>query len=613
MTPPSALRGLLFLLGLSGIRAGLERENCKNYNLQFERVFSVPGDAAMLSSTLVSPEVFNFTSVPYNISWYDLGGREMSDQSGSFLVSGGTLWFLDLTMEDSGEYVSIVRTPSECFRQATKLVVEAPVPGECGRPRKAVQPLTNRVTDILNCPLKDYIGKLDSYNVSSSVAWYRGCERIVDGTGRYTYLDTARLKIDQVERNNNSSYTCTLSFTLGGAERSVSESITALVSENYFLVPEVHEPANEIIRAPFGSNFSKRCRVFVPSVGKPNVGIFWRKGDFTFILKTAVDRIYTSQLRMWKQDAPIAGVWLERVLMIPELREEDFNINYTCLAQSSRGIPTGYFTLLPADPNSMVPIGAALGGGMVLFVVSVVAYYVFKLDVVLWFRRTFPVLYANTDCDGKSYDAYVAYPRPRAVGFSGQVEAFALRTLPQVLEKACGYKLFIAGRDCVPGTAVVDSVEENIQASRRLLLIYTAATFVGKRHAGSGSGNNNEVRPGGGEDGHPDGRQQLECVTAMHRALLERSLKVILVELEPISPAQLALFPESVRHLRKKQGAVRWWKNRSGGTSEDGETGGGGGAASLSPSSRFWKEMRYRMPVRGKRGAYPEKTALLSL
>lgn len=71
---------------------------------------------------------------------------------------------------------------------------------------------------------------------------------------------------------------------------------------------------------------------------------------------------------------------------------------------------------------------------------------------------------------------------------------------------------------------MVDSVEENIQASRRLLLIYTAATFVGKRHAGSG--NNNEVRPGGGEDGHPDGRQQLECVTAMHRALLERSLKV---------------------------------------------------------------------------------------
>uniref|UniRef100_A0AAQ4S2B5 Zmp:0000000936 n=1 Tax=Gasterosteus aculeatus aculeatus TaxID=481459 RepID=A0AAQ4S2B5_GASAC len=525
---------------------GCVSENCKNYNLQFERVFSVPGDAAMLSSTLVSPEVFNFTSVPYNISWYDLGGREMSDQSGSFLVSGGTLWFLDLTMEDSGEYRGLCVVGGGCFSQATKLVVEAPVPGECGRPRKAVQPLTNRVTDILNCPLKDYIGKLDSYN---------GCERIVDGTGRYTYLDTARLKIDQVERNNNSSYTCTLSFTLGGAERSVSESITALVSENYFLVPEVHEPANEIIRAGCVEESIPLARELTccgPRGAPPPLA------------------------RMWKQDAPIAGVWLERVLMIPELREEDFNINYTCLAQSSRGIPTGYFTLLPAGnyPNSMVPIGAALGGGMVLFVVGVVAYYVFKLDVVLWFRRTFPVLYANTDCDGKSYDAYVAYPRPRASA-SAEGGGLCPPHAAQVLERT-DLKL------CSLPAAVVDSVEENIQASRRLLLIYTAATF-------------------------------LECVTAMHRALLERSLKVILVELEPISPAQLALFPESVRHLRKKQGAVRWWKNRSGGTSEDGETGGGGGAASLSPSSRFWKEMRYRMPVRGKRGAYPEKTALLSL
>ncbi|KAM8854852.1 interleukin-1 receptor type 1-like [Spinachia spinachia] len=609
MTQPSALRSLLFLLSVSGICASFEHENCKNYDLQFDRVFSVPGDVAMLNSTLVSPEVFNFTSVSYNISWYDVEGQEMSDQSGRFLVSGGTLWFLDLKMEDSGDYVSIVRTPSKCFRQATKLVVELPVPGECGRPRKALQTLTNMVTDILNCPLKDYISKLNSYNVSSHVTWYRGCKRIVDGTDRYTYLDKARLKIDGVERKNNSFYTCTLSFTLGGTQGSVSGTIEALVSEKYFLAPQVHEPANEIIKAPFGSNFSKRCLVFVPCVGKPYADIFWRKGDISYVLKTTSDQIYSPKQRTWNQEVPITGVWLERVLMIPELREEDFNINYTCLALSFRGIPTGYFTLLPEDPNIIVPIGSALGGVMVLFIVSIVTYYVFKLDIVLWVRRTFPVLYTNTDCDGKSFDAYVAYPQPCALGFSKQVEAFALCTLPQVLEKACGYKLFIAGRDCMPGTAVVDSVEDNIQASRRLLLIYTAATFPSKRHASSTSSNNNnnddDSSKSGGEDVYSDTRQQLEYVTAMHRALLERSLKVILVELEPISPAQLALFPESVRHLRKKQGAVRWWKNPSVGTS--------GLDASPSPSSRFWKEMRYRMPVRGKRGTYPEKTALLTL
>lgn len=56
-----------------------------------------------------------------------------------------------------------------------------------------------------------------------------------------------------------------------------------------------------------------------------------------------------------------------------------------------------------------------------------------------------------SDLDGRLYDAYVAYPQPGALGFSKEVETFALHILPQVLENACGYKLFIPGRDCLPG------------------------------------------------------------------------------------------------------------------------------------------------------------------
>lgn len=85
-------------------------ENCTNYKVQFERVYSVPGDMAMLNSTLVSPDVFSFTTVPYNITWYDSKtGREMSNQTGRILVYGETLWFLNMTLDDDGEYVSILR------------------------------------------------------------------------------------------------------------------------------------------------------------------------------------------------------------------------------------------------------------------------------------------------------------------------------------------------------------------------------------------------------------------------------------------------------------------------------------------------------------------------
>ncbi|XP_051814869.1 interleukin-1 receptor type 1-like isoform X7 [Acanthochromis polyacanthus] len=640
----SPVGSCLFFLGLCGICAGFVQENCTNYKLQFERVFSVPGDVAMLNSTLVSPEVFNFTTVPYNITWYNSKTREeMNNTIGQILVYGETLWFLNVTLDDDGEYVAVVRTPSKCYMQATKLVVDLPVPGECGRPRRAFQPLTNGASDTLHCPLKDYIDKLDSYNMTSSVQWYRGCDPIVDGIDEYSYWDVNKLSIAEVGPQHNCLYTCTLTFTLGGVLGSVSETISAEVKD-FHLAPQVHEPANEIIKALKGSKFSKRCLVFVPGVETPFIDVFWfARGDFIFTTNPS-DRVYTSEARMWSQHDHIKGTWIERMLMISELKKEDFNISYTCQVHSSRGIPMGHFTLLQAAPNILLPIGLVLGGATILFIISVIVCYIFKIDIVLWFRKAFPVLYKNKDLDGKLYDAYVAYPQPYDFGFSNEVETFALHTLPQVLEKACDYKLFIAGRDCLPGQATVDSAEENIQASRRLLLLYTASTFIRKRHTCSTSSNNNNISKSSdisdkgeiktsetsdsmtcdcSDKSYPDTMQQFECVAAMYRALLEGSLKVVLVELEEITPAQLALFPESVRHLRKKQGAVCWWKNLKTrqrrrtcmSRKEDEENGGEDSqwSPSLSPSSTFWKEMRYHMPVRGKRVVYPEKTALLSL
>lgn len=101
---------------------------------------------------------------------------------------------------------------------------------------------------------------------------------------------------------------------------------------------------------------------------------------------------------------------------------------------------------------------------------------------------------------------------------------------------------------CLLPAAIVDSVDDNIQASRRLLLLYTASTFTGKRHTSSvSSHNNNNISKNsdgidynksktndnsssmsfdGSDEVYSDMRQQLECVAAMHRALLEGSLKV---------------------------------------------------------------------------------------
>ncbi|KAL3969612.1 diacylglycerol kinase (ATP) [Sarotherodon galilaeus] len=376
------LVSFVFFFRLCGKCRGSEEENCTDHKLQFERVFSVPGDVAMLRSTLVSSDIFDFKTVPYNITWYNsVSGQEISSQAGHIMVHKDTLWFLKVAMNDSGDYVTILRTPSHCYRQASRLVVEERLPGECGMPRKADQLLTKGVTDNLSCPLRNEMNKLNSYNIPSSIKWYRGCDPIEDGTGGFDYWGT-RLKITSVELQHKGTYTCTLTFTLGGIKGSVSESINAEVKENYSLVPQVHEPSNDVIKAQRGYNFSKRCLVFVPGVGKPSAYLYWLDKDGFFETNTS-HRVHMLEQRLLPQDGSSKGAWLETWLIFSELKEEDFYINYTCRAYSDRGFPEAYFSLQPADSNIIVVIGSVLGGVMVVLIITFIVYYISKINGVL--------------------------------------------------------------------------------------------------------------------------------------------------------------------------------------------------------------------------------------
>lgn len=50
---------------------------------------------------------------------------------------------------------------------------------------------------------------------------------------------------------------------------------------------------------------------------------------------------------------------------------------------------------ISADPNVLIPIGAFFSGAVLLFIISVTVYYIFKLEIVLWLRSTFTVLYMD--------------------------------------------------------------------------------------------------------------------------------------------------------------------------------------------------------------------------
>lgn len=105
---------------------------------------------------------------------------------------------------------------------------------------------------------------------------------------------------------------------------------------------------------------------------------------------------------------------------------------------------------------------------------------------------------------------------------------------------------------------IVEVTSENVKKSRRLIIILVRETS-GFSWLGSSS----------------------EEQIAMYNALIQDGIKIVLLELEKIQDYEK--MPESIKFIKQKHGAIRW----SGDFRE----------GSQSAKTRFWKNVRYHMPV----------------
>lgn len=126
---------------------------------------------------------------------------------------------------------------------------------------------------------------------------------------------------------------------------------------------------------------------------------------------------------------------------------------------------------------------------------------------------------------------------------------------------------------------------------RRLLLLYTNSSLSGA-----------------------DGSSWFEQQAGLHRALIDESLSVGLLEMERLSDP--SIIPESLRLLRDKQGVIQAWSKRRRWRCTRMEENREEDEASLSSftlSARFWRKVRYYMPVRGKAKRHSKRNLLLTL
>ncbi|NXG49795.1 ILRL1 protein, partial [Psilopogon haemacephalus] len=160
--------------------------------------------------------------------------------------------------------------------------------------------------------------------------------------------------------------------------------------------------------------------------------------------------------------------------------------------------------------------------------------------------------------DGKVYDAYVIYPKSHTTE-ADFVERFVYQIMPDILENKCGYKLCIYGRDIYPGEDTASAIEKRMQKSRRLIILLTHQLINCKEHA---------------YDQH----------IALYNALIQNDTDVILLEMEAIGTYEK--LQESLRFIIKQQGTIKWKEHHP--------------AHTQSSNSKFWKQVRYHMPLRLK-------------
>ncbi|XP_070235978.1 interleukin-18 receptor 1 isoform X2 [Bos mutus] len=368
---------------------------------------------------------------------------------------------------------------------------------------------------------------------------------------------TEKLNCEKMENNQNpflknaefkdqGYYTCVFFLHHNGKLFNVTKTFNiTIVGDHSNIIPALLGPKIEEVKVELGKDIQLNCSALL---NEKDI-IYWntwrKNGKDPNVHEGEVTRIRTSE-----------GKWLaSTILRIENVNTRNLNFSYNCTAVNEGGIDTKSFLLLLKEDMVDIPGHVFTRGMIVAVVISVVVVclvtmgVIYRVDLVLFYRHFMGR--DETLTDGKTYDAFVSYLK-ECQPEHGEEHAFAVETLPRVLEKHFGYKLCIFERDVVPGGAVVDEIHSLIEKSRRLIIVLSKSYM------------SSEVR--------------YELESGLHEALVERKIKIILIEFTPVG--DFRFLPQSLK-LLKSHRVLKWKADKS-----------------LSYNSRFWKNLLYLMPAK---------------
>ncbi|KAK2904666.1 hypothetical protein Q8A67_006465 [Cirrhinus molitorella] len=464
-------------------------------------------------------------------------------------ISGNTLWFLPAELSHNGSYSCLSRQGNDTWETIFVVSVCQQTCPAANREDEATS------TKDIDCLLPQ-IFKIDP---QAQVTWRNNCLPLSVTNSKVFPINNSR---DMV-----GLYTCFVSFTFGGQNYTAAQTTKINSQSKAYVVtkPEIIYPKQDKQKVTLGESYTLNCKALVGMNDNDETIMYWESDSGLDL--DCDSRIVEEGDRKYMLCA----------VDIPEVTKEYLYTNFTCTVLHPAGTDSGKVILIPASQNERY---YWIGLGLVALLILLCAVaFLFRVDLVLAYRVVCPS--AAVSSDGKSYDAYVSYLHGDQHSSSSAM-TFALDYLPSVLEDLYGYKLFISGRDELPGEAVHDVIADRISQSRRLIIVLTSQSCVSPQTNATNSLlpenlSTSELQLEETNNTSDQIWSAYEQRVGLYDALVKQGLKVILVQVE--DGVEEALLPESLRYISRTKGVLKWKQN-----------------GSDRVNRRFWKYMRYRMP-----------------
>ncbi|XP_053444505.1 interleukin-1 receptor-like 1 [Nycticebus coucang] len=494
----------------------------------------------------------------YPVDWYYSKTNKSipTHERSRVFASGRNLKFLPAKVDDSGIYTCIIRSPNVNKTRYVNVTIYKKQP-DCNTPDYLIHSTVSgsEKNSKIYCPT------IDLYNWTAPLEWFKNCQAL---QGSRYKAHRSFLVIDNVMSEDAGDYTCKFTHNENGVNYSVSatRSFTVQDDQAFSLFPVIRAPPyNETKEVEIGETVNITCSACFGRGAQFLAVVLWQLNG-SKVKDFGEGRIQEEEGQ--NQSSSSEMTCLNMVLRIADVKEEDLSLKYDCLALNLHGVRRHTVRLSrknPIDNPSIYYIVAGCSTLLMLINGLAIILKVFWIELILLWRDI--VRPYKTRNDGKIYDAYVIYPRDYKASpeGAGPVEYFVHQILPDVLENKCGYNLCIYGRDLLPGEDAATAVESSIRQSRRHIFILTPQVLQSKEFA-------------------------YEQEIALHSALIQNDSKAILLEMEALSgPSglQVGELQDSLRHLMEVQGTIKWREDHV--------------ANKRSLNSKFWKHVRYQMPV----------------